>query len=478
MVTRRRLLAGSAAALGSLGVGALGLDRGALAADRPLAAALPSGAVSGFALPGGLVCPVPFMTRAAWGADESLRYSNNGGYWPEEYYPVRTLTVHHTGFAADPDPAVTVRGIYTRQTLSGDGKAGSVGWGDIGYHLLIDDQGVVYEGRYSGTDEYPIFNPAGAMVTAAHVLHYNTGNIGVCLLGYLDDTPATAAAQDSLVTVLSYLAAEGRVNPTGAVAYVNAEPGYSNYKRNVLGVSGHRDWAATDCPGSAFYPLLGGIRSRVAATMPSPPTVAPTTPSPSASTTGGPTPTPSHTPTPKPTTAKPGTRDRGGDEYVPAARKASPSAYPTKPKPSPKPKPTRTATPTPSPTVSVSATDVPVPFLTSAPAAVPVADNTSGPGWGVGATALGIVAVGALGARRWRHRTLAAEATIMDTPPGPIDVAMAAQPPVPRPPVPRPPVPDAPVPEAKAPEAQVREAQVPEAQVPEPRAPEPRAPEE
>src|SRR5258706_7620892 len=258
MVTRRGLIVGSAAALGTLCVARSAAA--AAAGSRPLAAALPPGAVSGFALPGGLFCPVPFMSRAAWGADESLRSSNNGGYWPEEYYPALALTVHHTGFVADPDPAATVRSIYTRQTLYGDGNPGSVGWGDIGYNLLIDDQGVVYEGRYSGSDGLPVFNPAGAMVTGAHVSHYNTGNIGVCLLGYLDDAPATQAAQDALVTVLAYLAAAGRVNPTAGAAYVNQAPGYQQYTKSVLGVNGHRDWAATDCPGSAFYPLLSGIR--------------------------------------------------------------------------------------------------------------------------------------------------------------------------------------------------------------------------
>jgi hypothetical protein len=405
MVTRRSLVLGSAAAVGLLGVA-----RAAAAAPGLSRSALPTGAVSGFALPGGLVCPVPFMTRAAWGCDESLRYTNNGGYWTDEYYPVKALTVHHTGFATDPDPTVTVRYIYTRQTTLGDGSPGSVGWGDIGYNLLIDDQGVVYEGRYSGGDGMPVFNPDGASVTGAHVLHYNTGNIGVCLLGFLDGAPATAAAQASLTTVLAYLAAVGQVNPTGTVNYVNAAPGYQNYTRTVTGVSGHRDWAATDCPGSAFYPLLGGIRSAVAAALPQvpkpttqPPTQSPTgTPSPGGS--QSPTPTPSHTP--PPSTSKPPTssRDRGGDEYVPAARSASPSAFPTKrPSAKPTPTPTPSLTPTLSPTSTLSITDAAP--STSVPA--PVAGGASGGNWGLGATVAGVAgagAIGSLGAWWWRRR--------------------------------------------------------------------------
>jgi hypothetical protein len=412
MVTRRSLLVGSAAVLGSLGTLAARGTRAAAAMELTV----PPGAAAGFDLPGGLFCPVPYMNRAAWGADESLRYTNNGGYWTEDYFPVRTITVHHTGFVVDPDAAKAVRDIYTKQTLQGDGTTGGgVGWGDIGYNLLIDDQGVVYEGRYSGTDGFPVFNPDGNMVTGAHVLHYNTGNIGVCLLGYLDDGPATPAAQDSLTTVLAYLAVAGHVNPTGMVNYVNAAPGYTQYAKTVHAISGHRDWAATDCPGSAEYPLLPGIRTGAAAALPEPVTspspsasaspTATATASPSASASGTPsaTPTPSKTPTPTPSKTKAVSRDRGGDEYVAVARKTSPSQYPTK---RPKPTPTPTATPSRSPSASPSVTaGTPSPSGTSSSAPAVAAREVGGTGWGFGATVAGVAAVGAISSVvAWRSR--------------------------------------------------------------------------
>src|SRR4029453_7183998 len=151
---------------------------------------LPAGAVMGFRLPGGLTCPVPYMSRAAWGADESWRFTNGAEDWPSEYWPTQALTVHHTGFAASARAADTVRPIYRQQALT-SARGGIQGWGDIGYNLLIDADGVVYEGRHSGS-QYPIFAPADRlMTTGAHVLYYNTGNIGVCLLGYLNDSPPT-----------------------------------------------------------------------------------------------------------------------------------------------------------------------------------------------------------------------------------------------------------------------------------------------
>src|SRR5690242_4895244 len=263
MVKRRDLLVGSAAVLGTLGLGS-----GTASASAALAAgltALPAGAVMGFNLPGGLVCPVPFMSRAAWGADESWRFINGVESWPPEHWPVQALTVHHTGFAASSDPADTVRTIYKQQALT-SAQGGIQGWGDIGYNLLIDANGVVYEGRHSGSS-YPVFGPTDRlMTTGAHVLYFNTGNIGVCLLGYLNDVPATQAAQDSLVTVLAYLAAVGGVNPVGSVNYYNpvARPDGTHSAATVLGVSGHRNFVATDCPGNAEYPVLSQIRQLAA----------------------------------------------------------------------------------------------------------------------------------------------------------------------------------------------------------------------
>jgi hypothetical protein len=426
MVRRRNLLMGSAAALGAL---ALGTDSAAASVPRSrrlVAASLPM-AAAGFPLPGGLVCPVPYLSRAAWGADESFRFINGVEDWPPDYFPVQALTVHHTGFAASADPADTVRTIYQQQALT-SARGGIKGWGDIGYNLLIDANGVVYEGRHSGS-QYPIFGPTDRlMTTAGHVQYFNTGNIGVCLLGYLNDVPATQAAQDSLVTVLAYLAAVGAVNPVGSVSYYNPvpRPDGIHSSATVLGVSGHRNFVATDCPGNAEYPLLGQIRQRVASSIPSmpePTQTSSTSPTPSPTDSSQPTSSASAGPTTNPPTTNPPTTtkpppsgtgahaERGGDEYVAAARKASPSAFPTVAPPP--------ATPTPSPVSSLTIPSPRVsPTLTDAPAITAVS-GAGGSGWGGPATAAGITVVGALGsagALWWRRRRTSAAAP---TPPAP-----------------------------------------------------------
>jgi N-acetylmuramoyl-L-alanine amidase len=436
VVTRRNLVVGSAAVLGALSIGT---GTAAAAVEpyrrRSFATALPLGVASGFRLPGGLVCPVPFMSRAAWGADESWRFTNGVEDWPAEHYPAQALTVHHTGFAASPDPAETVRTIYRQQALTSS-RGGIQGWGDIGYNLLIDAAGVVYEGRYSGSS-FPVFGATDRlMTTGAHVLYYNSGNIGVCLLGYLTDVPPTQAAQNSLVTVLAYLAAVVGINPLGVVNYYNpvARPDGTHSTGTVLGVSGHRNWAATDCPGSALYPLLGGIRQQAANAMPSAPAPEPTQTQASSEPTQSASPQPegSNQPTASATQSSPqsgggnqstppatqnppqsgggGGTERGGDEYVAQARIESPSEFPTV-APTASPSPTSTMDDLASATPSSRASST----LTNRPGVLRASSATS-PDWGIAATAAGIVAAGALGpfgGWLWRHRRLASSASIL-----------------------------------------------------------------
>jgi hypothetical protein len=207
-------------------------------------------------LPGGRSAPVTYLSRAAWGADESLRN------WTMESYPLQVLTVHHQGSSAGPDYAATVRAIYYDQAVT-------QGWGDIGYQALIDPLGNVYEGRYSGTDGAPAFNGTTAdgrplVVTGAHVYQWNVGNLGVCLLGNYTSTAPTAAAVNALTTVLAGFARVGRLDPLGTTAYLNP---MNNNAKTAAVISGHRDWAATECPGGTFYATMGKVRSDTAAKL-------------------------------------------------------------------------------------------------------------------------------------------------------------------------------------------------------------------
>src|SRR5207253_2037642 len=119
----------------------------------------------------------PVVTRAQWGADESIRKNN------QKYAPITKLFVHHTVTSPDgpdPDPAATVRAIYAYHVQGN-------GWDDIGYNFLIDAQGRVYEGRWA-RDYAPGETPTGEDlnengVVGAHVLNHNIGSAGIAMLG-------------------------------------------------------------------------------------------------------------------------------------------------------------------------------------------------------------------------------------------------------------------------------------------------------
>ena len=199
---------------------------------------------------------VEYLSRAAWGADESKRFKADGTEnTPTAYYPAQVLTVHHTDTVNDdPDPAATVRAIYEYHAITND-------WGDIGYHFLIDEAGRIYEGRYSGDDGIPAHDADGKVVTAFHTGGFNSGNLGIALLGTLIDQGPTAAAKRSLTRLISVLTRFHGLDPQAKVTYTNPVNGV---KKDVTTVGGHRDWMATDCPGATMYALLDEVRAAAA----------------------------------------------------------------------------------------------------------------------------------------------------------------------------------------------------------------------
>ena len=201
------------------------------------------------------------IPRAGWGADESLRFDSSGKeVWPPAFWPIQKLIVHHTDTQnGDPDPAATVRSIYYYHAVT-------QGWGDIGYNFLIDESGRIYEGRHSrdyAPGETPTGQDAsGRGVTGAHAQGFNSGTVGIALLGTLTSRDATAAARDALERLLAWEAYSTGIDPEASSTYVNPVSGQQATFPNI---AGHRDVGATECPGSTFYATLPAIRADVAA---------------------------------------------------------------------------------------------------------------------------------------------------------------------------------------------------------------------
>lgn len=200
--------------------------------------------------------PPGLVLRADWGADEAKRLTADGRESsPTRFTRVQAITVHHTATPVDdPDPAATVRAIYEQHAVSND-------WGDIGYNFLIDRQGVIYEGRYSGTDGIPAHNADGEVVTGFHTFGFNPGNIGIALLGDLGKQKPSSRMRDSLVRLTASLAARHELDPLAGVTYLSPTSGKTT---DGPALGGHRDWTSTECPGSAAYLDLPDVRERAA----------------------------------------------------------------------------------------------------------------------------------------------------------------------------------------------------------------------
>ena len=102
------------------------------------------------------------------------------------------------------------------------------GWNDIGYNFLVDRFGTIYEGRYGGIDRN---------VVGAHALGFDTGSVGVALLGTYGDTKPSAAAQDALARLLAWRLDLAHVDPPRSVTVVSG--GSERYRAASRCAAGH-----------------------------------------------------------------------------------------------------------------------------------------------------------------------------------------------------------------------------------------------
>lgn len=165
---------------------------------------------------------VTVFCRDAWGA-----VAAQGGF---ESHSVARLTVHHTARMLS-DPSGGPNAIRGHQRFHIEDR----GWPDLAYHYIVSTDGNAFEGRpeqYRG-DTGTSYDPSG------HFL--------VCLEGNFDEQDPTEAQLDTVARLLAY----------GATKY--------NVATSTLG--GHRDYAATSCPGDATYAQIanGSLESRVEA---------------------------------------------------------------------------------------------------------------------------------------------------------------------------------------------------------------------
>ena len=192
------------------------------------------------------------ITRAQWGADEQIRRNRKKG--PKIADNVHFAIVHHTAGSNNysrAQSASIVRAIELYHVLGN-------GWNDIGYIFLVDKYGQVFEGRYGGIDRN---------VVGAHAQGFNTGSVGVALLGTYTSTAPSAAALRSLEALLAWRLDLVHVDPRSSLTYISGgNPRFAAGAPVFLrAISGHRDTGFTTCPGYALYRRLPAIARAVAA---------------------------------------------------------------------------------------------------------------------------------------------------------------------------------------------------------------------
>lgn len=201
------------------------------------------------------------VTREQWSADESIRFVDGADQWPRAFVAPKFLVVHHTaGDNEYADPAAQVRAIYTYHTVT-------QGWGDIGYHLLIDNRGQAFEGRIGRGADTPDREIVSRDVVAGHAFGYNYGSSGIALLGTFTDVQPTQAALSTLEEALAFEASRHALDPLSRVDFLRARSRTGDndlWRDDLAAVSGHRDCVRTECPGDQLYALLESVIHRVA----------------------------------------------------------------------------------------------------------------------------------------------------------------------------------------------------------------------
>jgi hypothetical protein len=213
------------------------------------------------------------VSRAEWGANESYRYVGDNSIdvkleydadfhakyaeelqyskivgadesgdkykWPLQYpEKVEKFIIHHTATTKTlDDPKQAIRDIYYYHAVKR-------GWGDIGYNYIVDQDGIVYEGRSGGEG-----------VIGGHSGPGNHGSIGIAILGNFEEASVPEKLFLPIGQFIYKKAQIHGINPLGTSMFRG---------KDMENVFGHRDIMPTTCPGQYLYEKLPVIRALAA----------------------------------------------------------------------------------------------------------------------------------------------------------------------------------------------------------------------
>jgi len=162
------------------------------------------------------------ISRSNWTRENPIRSKVNN------MSGINKITIHHEGWkvvdfsdaSTTKDRIETIRAVHVRDR----------GWGDIGYHFIIDRAGRVWEGR-------PI------QYQGAHVSQNNEHNVGILVLGNFEKQSPSNAQLQSLFNTTAKLKNTHRVQKAM--------------------VRSHQEIRATSCPGRNLQRSMDALRRHV-----------------------------------------------------------------------------------------------------------------------------------------------------------------------------------------------------------------------
>lgn len=174
--------------------------------------------------------PVPeIIPRWEWGAlPPDHTALNEFGFYPDNptgwriyegdlHDAYQTVVIHHSAFYEEDDlqTLLEIQRAHREDRL----------WADVAYHFLVGANGAIYEGR----DRY---------VRGTHVERYNSGSLGICLLGnFVVAMPADAQLASAQRLIV-----------------------WAAHRFQLTHIAAHRDFnPRTECPGDRLYRVLGSF---------------------------------------------------------------------------------------------------------------------------------------------------------------------------------------------------------------------------
>ncbi len=190
------------------------------------------------------------LSRRDWGADESRMK------WTPQYKRPHTKAVVHHTVTGDggSNVAAEMRSIYYFHAVTR-------GWGDIGYHYLVDKFGNIWTGRQGGDH-----------VEAGHAFGWNNGALGVASIGDYSVTAPTSALQGAIANIIGLKFKQYGIIPFGAGVFTHqeqrADGSWVDVTSSPPNIIGHRDanykvgqnGGQTACPGNTIANMMEGLR--------------------------------------------------------------------------------------------------------------------------------------------------------------------------------------------------------------------------